>query len=160
MADKSTNERARLRWHVNAKLFTKRDVQTLYREGTLEHRDFSATDLLAKRVWLASCLFGINLARRPLGMAANAAQRGDTVCGATSAVQRVGWVEPTGRANARPMINSAIPIAPPRRRSQPMGFASAQPILRAVPSCGGCHDQDIDFGCLDVLHRHHGGRGG
>src|SRR5207249_1600547 len=24
--------------------------------------------------------------------------------------QRVGWVEPTGRANARPMINSAIPI--------------------------------------------------
>ena len=24
--------------------------------------------------------------------------------------QRAGWVEPTGRANARPMINSAIPI--------------------------------------------------
>src|SRR5258708_9483860 len=24
--------------------------------------------------------------------------------------QRVGWAEPTGRANARPMINSAIPI--------------------------------------------------
>jgi hypothetical protein len=50
MADKSTNERARLRWRVNAKLFTKRDVLTLYREGTLKHRDFSATDLLAKRV--------------------------------------------------------------------------------------------------------------
>jgi len=26
------------------------------------------------------------------------------------AAQRVGWVEPTGRANARPIINSAIPI--------------------------------------------------
>jgi hypothetical protein len=39
--------------------------------------------------------------------------------------------EPTGRANARPMTGSAIPIASPRTRSRPMGFASAQPILRA-----------------------------
>jgi hypothetical protein len=38
-----------------------------------------------------------------------------------------GW-EPTGRANAHPLINSAIPIALQRRRSKPMGFASAQPI--------------------------------
>jgi hypothetical protein len=25
-------------------------------------------------------------------------------------IEQPGWVEPTGRANARPMINSAIPI--------------------------------------------------
>jgi hypothetical protein len=39
-------------------------------------------------------------------------------------------VEPTGRANARPMINSAIPIASPRTKSKPM-------VSQALhPSCG------------------------
>jgi hypothetical protein len=57
--------------------------------------------------------------------------------------QCVGWVEPTGRANARPMINSAIPIT--RWTNQPLspagfipedwasdGFRCALPILRAA----------------------------
>jgi hypothetical protein len=35
MAGKSTKERARLRRRVNSKLFTKRDVRVLYREGAL-----------------------------------------------------------------------------------------------------------------------------
>src|SRR2546430_13998082 len=38
------------------------------------------------------------------------------------------WVEPTGRANARPMMNSAIPIT---FVTLLMGFASAQPIPRS-----------------------------
>jgi hypothetical protein len=35
MAQKNTDERARLRRRVNAELFTKRDVRVLYREGAL-----------------------------------------------------------------------------------------------------------------------------
>jgi hypothetical protein len=35
MQDKNTNERARLRRRVNAKLFTQRDGRMLYREGRL-----------------------------------------------------------------------------------------------------------------------------
>jgi hypothetical protein len=35
MADEGTNERARLRRLVSAKLLTKRDVRVLYREGAL-----------------------------------------------------------------------------------------------------------------------------
>jgi hypothetical protein len=37
-----------------------------------------------------------------------------------SRYQHAGWVEPTGRANARPMINSAIPIIV---QDNAMGFA-------------------------------------
>jgi hypothetical protein len=32
-------------------------------------------------------------------------------------LESVEWVEPTGRANARPMINSAIPITSSRHRA-------------------------------------------
>jgi hypothetical protein len=42
MTDKNTNESARLRPRVN---FTKRDGRVQYREGALQHRDFSATNL-------------------------------------------------------------------------------------------------------------------
>jgi hypothetical protein len=35
MADKSANERARLRRRVNSKRFTKRDGRVRYREGAL-----------------------------------------------------------------------------------------------------------------------------
>src|SRR5664279_4267309 len=40
----------------------------------------------------------------------------------------VGWVEPTGRANARPMINSAKPITTLTPRD---GYRFAQPIRRS-----------------------------
>src|SRR5437773_1332986 len=46
--------------------------------------------------------------------------------------QLVGCARRSARPNARQMINSAIPIAPLRTRSKPMGFASALPILRAA----------------------------
>ena len=50
--------------------------------------------------------------------------RKDTDEGATNKVQTVGWVEPTGRANARPMINYAKPIT---FAGPLMGFARLNP---------------------------------
>src|SRR6266516_3367945 len=47
--------------------------------------------------------------------------------GLSQSASFVGWVEPTGRANARPMMNSAIAIM---GRQCCDGFGSAQPILR------------------------------
>ena len=49
----------------------------------------------------------------------------------------VGWVEPTGRADARPMTGSAKPIICQRLRL--MGFAALYPsyIVERNPACAG-----------------------
>jgi hypothetical protein len=57
----------------------------------------------------------------------NGAKRTLSSTGRLPAIARK--VEPTGRANARPMMNSAIPVT--SSRPKVMGFANAQPILRA-----------------------------
>lgn len=46
-----------------------------------------------------------------------------------------------------------------RELANTLSFAIS-PGGRNVPSCGGYHDQDIDFGRVDVLRRYHGGCGG
>src|SRR6185312_7449673 len=47
----------------------------------------------------------------------------------------VGWAEPTGRANARPMINSAIPI----KGGLQKGWVSR----RALPILRSCRDGQV-----------------
>ncbi len=62
--------------------------------------------------------------------------------GSCSWRSRLGWVEPTGRANARPMMNSAIPITSSRAM---MGFAALNPSYERVhrapkaPQSVDCH---------------------
>jgi hypothetical protein len=60
----------------------------------------------------------------------------------------VGWVGPTGRANARQMMNSAITITSSLMsvsRGKVMGFASAQHILRAINDRGSKNDKRQSF---------------